>query len=166
MHFFNTRVSAASAAKTLAGSSGDDQSGRIKSSHSIIEELASRTGWDCQVVTSPGHFWPFWVIFGHFGSFSAILGHFWLFWVIFGHFGSFLAILGHFWAILGHFRAMLDHFGPFEVIFGPLWGILGHFWPFLAIFGPFRGIFGQICGKLNFSCGPVGVAGLAFRMYG
>ena len=41
-----------SAAKTLAGSSGGDQSGRINSSHSIIEEL--RTGWDCRVVTSPG----------------------------------------------------------------------------------------------------------------
>jgi len=36
----------------------------------------------------------------------------------------------------------------------------------LAIFGPFRGIFGQICGKFNFFCGSVGVAGLAFRMYG
>ena len=33
-----------SAAKTLAGSSGGDQSGRINSSHSIIEELA-RSDW-------------------------------------------------------------------------------------------------------------------------
>ena len=63
---------------------------------------------------------------------------------------------------MGHFRAMLDHFGPFGVIFGPL---LGYFGSFLAIFGPFRGIFGQICGKFKFFCGPVGVVGLAFRMY-
>ena len=36
-----------SAAKTLAGSSGGDQSGRINSSHSIIEELArfARSDW-------------------------------------------------------------------------------------------------------------------------
>ena len=33
-----------SAAKTLAGSSNGDQSGRINSSHSIIEELA-RSDW-------------------------------------------------------------------------------------------------------------------------
>ena len=42
---------------------------------------------------------------------------------------------------------------------------LGHFGSFLAIFGPFRGIFGQICGKFKFFCGPIGVMGLAFRMY-
>ena len=27
-------------------------------------------------------------------------------------------------------------------------------------------MFGQICGKFKFFCGPVGVVGLAFRMYG
>ena len=76
----------------------------------------------------------------------------------------------NFWAILGHF---LGHFGSFWVILGPFWAICGHIWAtlghfgsFLAIFGPFRGIFGQICGMFKFFCGPVGVAGLAFRMYG
>ena len=49
----------------------------------------------------------FWVSFGHFGSFLAILGHFWSF---LGHFGSFLVILGHFWPFLGHFVAFLDKF--------------------------------------------------------
>ena len=49
---------------------------------------------------------------------------------------------------------------------GYFWAILGHSWAILGHFGPFRGIFGQICGKFKFFCGPVGVMGLAFRMYG
>ena len=61
------------------------------------------------------------------------------------------AIFGPFWVLLGHF--------------GPFWVTLGHFGSFFAILGPFRGFFGQICGKFKFFCGPVGVAGLAFRMY-
>ena len=35
----------------------------------------------------------------------------------------------------------------------------------MAIFGPFFGIFEEICGKFKFFCGPVRVAGSAFRMY-
>ena len=46
---------------------------------------------------------------------------------------------------------MLDHFGPFGVIFGPLWDILGHFW--------------AISWKVQIFLRPVGVMGLAFRMY-
>ena len=119
---------------------------------------------NCGKVRKSGrHFWaiwgncgPFWVIFGPLwiilGHSRAIFGHLGSY---LGHFGSFL---GHFGSFLGHSRAMLDHFGPFGVIFGPLWGILGHFWPFW-------GIFGQICGNFKFFCGPVGVVGLAFRMY-
>ena len=57
----------------------------------------------------------------------------------------------------------IKYFGSFGVIFG---SFLGHFGSFLAIFGPFRGIFGQICGKFKFFCGSIGVAELAFRMYG
>ena len=92
------------------GLSGGDQSGRINTSHSIIEELAC---------------------FGHFGSFFAILGHFWPFLVILYHFGSFLSHFGSFWvipepfwAILGHMWVSLGHFGSF----------LGHFVAFLDKF--------------------------------
>ena len=61
-----------------------------------------------------------------------------------GHFGSFLGHFGHFWAILGHICATLGHFGSF----------LGHFVAFLEKFA-----------ESSIFCGPVGVAGLAFRMY-
>ena len=60
----------------------------------------------------------------------------------------------------------LDHFEPFWAILGHIWATLVHFGSFFAIFGPFCGIFGHICGKFNFFCGSIGVAGLAFRMYG
>ena len=54
---------------------------------------------------------------------------------------------------MGNFGSFI--LGPFWVIFVPLW----------VIFGPFRGIFGKKLRKVQFFCGPVGVAGLAFRMY-
>ena len=69
--------------------SGGDQSGRINTSHSIIEELAR---------------------FGHFGSFLAILGQFWPFLGHLVHFWSFWAIWGHIWVTLGHFWAIFWHF--------------------------------------------------------
>ena len=56
-------------------------------------------------------------------------------------FGPFWVIFGHSWAILGHICATLGHF----------WAISWHFWKKLR--------------KSSIFCGPVGVAGLAFRMY-
>ena len=90
----------------LAGLLGGDQSGRINSSHSIIEELA-RSDWmglsggdqSGRINTSHSIIEEL-ARFGHFGSFFAILGHFWPF---LGHFGSFLAIFGHIGSFLGHF---------------------------------------------------------------
>ena len=55
----------------------------------------------------------------------------------------------NFWAILGHFW----------VISGPFWVIFGHF---LGHCVAFLDKFAEIS---NFFCGPVGVLGLAFRMY-
>ena len=60
------------------------------------------------------------------------------------------------WAILGHSWAILGLFLQFWVIFKPLWDIVGHFWAKLR----------KICGKSKFFCGIVGVAILAFRLYG
>ena len=76
-----------------------------------------------------------------------------------GHFGSFLGHFGHFWVILGHSWAILGLVGPFWVIFGPLWVIFGHFW---AISWHFW----TNLRKVKIFCGPIGVVGLAFRMYG
>ena len=52
-------------------------------------------------------------------------------------------------------------FGLFWVIFGPLWAILDHFLPFLGHFVAFLDTFAK-----SSICGSIGVAGLAFRMYG
>ena len=81
-----------SAAKTLAGSSNGDQSGRINSSHSIIEELA-RSDW---MGLSGGD------QSGRINTSHSIIEEL----ARFGHFGSFLAILGHFWPFLGHFGSL------------------------------------------------------------
>ena len=81
-----------SAAKTLAGSSNGDQSGRINSSHSIIEELA-RSDW---MGLSGGD------QSGRINTSHSIIEEL----ARFGHFGSFFAILGHFWPFLGHFGSL------------------------------------------------------------
>ena len=60
--------------------------------------------------------------------------------------------------ILDHSRAILGHLGPFGVIFGPLWTILSHIWAILWHFW-------TNLQKVQFFCGIVGVAILAFRMY-
>ena len=69
-------------------------------------------------------------------------------WVLFG---PFWVILGHSWAIWGHLGSYLGHFGPFWVIFGHFWAILWHFWTNLR--------------KVQFFCGILNPAILAFRMY-
>ena len=81
------------------------------------------------------HIWDIW---GNIGPF----------WVIFG---PFRIILGHSRAMLGHFGSYLGHLGPFWVIFGHFWAILWHFWTNLR--------------KVQFFCGILNPAILAFRMY-
>ena len=66
----------------------------------------------------------------------------------------------------------LGHFGSFWVILGPFWAFLGHFGSYLGHFGSFLAIFARsqqkklrkISGNFKFFCGPVRVAGSAFRM--
>ena len=65
--------------------------------------------------------------------------------------------------IFGPFGVILGHLGSYLGYFGSFWAFLGHIWPFLGHFVAFLDKFG---GKLIFFCEIVGVARLAFRMYG
>ena len=71
----------------------------------------------------------------------------------------------HFWAIWGNFGPFGLIFGPFCVIFGPFWVIFGPFWVLLGHFWAILWHFWTNLQKVQFFCGIVGVAILAFRIY-